>query len=216
MGQSELDEEMPEIKAFKEMVEKPGWMGFDEPEEGDDEEFTEKTLEEIVEEYENSDKKEGPVNENMELTEDPIISQAIGKLNNLTTKMTRGRLARLRRMNLLPIETMRKKKAKNKLASVKHNPHFSMSPAFRAQSARGMSRSGLRSSGGGTLFEPNLDIDFFSIEGNEDNSLFEKEIMDPMYAPPDPNAPILDVLIPRDTAEPDNQEDLKAAKDELH
>ena len=37
-----------------------------------------------------------------------------------------------------------------------------------------------------------------------------------MYAPPDPNAPILDVLIPRDTAEPDNQEDLKAAKDELH
>ena len=40
-------------------------------------EFTEKTLEEIVEEYENSDKKEGPVNENMELTEDPIISQGI-------------------------------------------------------------------------------------------------------------------------------------------
>ena len=31
----------------------------------------------------------------------------------------------------------------------------------------------------------------------------------------DPNAPILDVLIPRDTAEPDNQEDLNAAKDEL-
>ena len=28
---------MPEFKDFKEMVEKPGWMGFDEPEEGDDE-----------------------------------------------------------------------------------------------------------------------------------------------------------------------------------
>ena len=77
------------------MVEKPGWMGYDEPEEGEEEEgkqlhtvisngrdillidFTGKSLEEIVEEYENSDTIEGPVNDNMELTEDPIINQGI-------------------------------------------------------------------------------------------------------------------------------------------
>ena len=118
-------------------------------------------------------------------------------------------------MNLLPIETMKKKKARKKLASVKHNPHYSLSPAFRAESTRGLSRNGLRSSSG-SRFEPNLDVDFYSIEGNEDNSLFDQDIRDPMYAPPDPKAPIMDVLIPRDTAEPQNEEDLKAAKEELN
>ena len=37
-GHSELDEEMPEFKDFKEMVEKPGWMGFDDPEDGEGDE----------------------------------------------------------------------------------------------------------------------------------------------------------------------------------
>lgn len=216
MGYSELDEEMPEFKDFKEMVERPGWMGFDEQEEGE-EEVTDKTLEEIIAEYENSEKKEVPMNDTIELMEDPIINQAIGKLNNITTKMTRGRLAKLRRMNLLPIETMRKQKAKKKMASVKHNPHLSMSPVMRAQSARTLdSRNGLRSSGGmGMAFEPNIDVDFFSLQGNDENSLFEQEMKDPIFAPPDPNLPILDVLIPKDAAEPSGDEDLKAAKKEL-
>ena len=54
---------------------------------------------------------------------------------------------------------------------MKHNPHLSFSPvavSFRAAT----SIPGLR----GSKSSGDLDIDFYSIQGNEENSLFPEEI----------------------------------------
>ena len=226
-----------EIRDFRDMVDEQGWIGFNEPEMEDGVEEENCTMDDSLD-----DSVEGqyldealsvssidnlPINKDINLLEDPTIVQAVGKLNHLTANMSRTRLARLRTMHLLPIETMRKRKEKKRLASVKHNPHFSMSPAFRTESRQGiasrqqssrngqrsMSRSGSR--GTSVLpFERNIDIDFYSLEGNEENSLFDAETKSPMYAPPDPKLSVLDVLIPKDTRL-EEEDHLEAARAEL-
>ena len=193
-GMSELDMKAQEFIAFQNLVEQPGWMGFDEPEVND-------ILDEDLEV--SADSASEPM-----LTEDPAIVEALNKLNNLTATMRRNRMAGLRTMHLMPVETMRGKKKKKRVAAVKHNPHASFSPAFRAASARGMSRDQSRSG-----FESDIDVDFYSIRGNEDSSLFFSNDAEEMAAP-SPSTSILEVLIPKSNLAND-QIKLKEARNNL-
>lgn len=140
-GMSELDGVTDEVRVFKDMVEDPGWIGFEplEPEfeEGaEDGSLMDDSIDSLEGQYldEAMNVNEGVDNlpiRDQNLLDDPTVLQAMNKLNNLTVKMSRTRLARLRTMHLLPIETMRKQKEKKKLASVKHNPHYSLSPGIK-------------------------------------------------------------------------------------
>jgi hypothetical protein len=213
-----------------------GWIGFETPEEGEEGEAVDTSLDGLDEHGEEHEVGEDGlrIQSNIDIMADPMVVTAMSKLNNLAAKMSKTRLAELRRINLLPIETMRKKKAAKKLATVRYNPHFSLSPALRTSSRQSLSRSssnggggggldamkmsrgGSRGGGGGNklLFEPNIDVDFYSLEANDEDSLFEQEFRDPMYAPPNPKTPLLDVLIPKDTRLDENA-DLLAAQEEL-
>ena len=95
-GMSELDMKSDQLLEFHSMVAQPGWMGFDEPEVTDvvvDEEFPpqDDTAPRLAQ----------------TLVDDPQIMDALNKLNSLTSAMKRNKLARLRTMHLLPIDTMR-------------------------------------------------------------------------------------------------------------
>lgn len=195
-GMSELDMKAAELIEFQNFVGQPGWMGFDEPE-----------VNEMADENSVFSVGEDSLENNRVITDDPAIADAVNKLNKLTATMSRNRLAHLRTMHLLPVETMRGKKKKKKISSVKHNPHASFSPAFRAVSARGMSRGGSR---GG--YEPDLDVDFYSMRGNEDSTLFSSDDVDEMPAPT--NTSILDVLMPKNNFADDKFE-VEEAKSNL-
>jgi hypothetical protein len=94
-GDSQLDMQPEELLAFLDLTEKPGWMGYDEPE-----------VLEIEQDKVNA--VQLPENDSIVL-EDPTVRNILNKINDLTINIdniNRNKLARLRTMHLLPIDTM--------------------------------------------------------------------------------------------------------------
>jgi hypothetical protein len=91
-----LDTKPTELLEFQQLIEQPGWMGFEDPEV----DLNLSEFEDLPEEDSSS------LETSSSLLDDPAIAVAIKKINDLTSSLNRTRLARLRTMHLLPIDTM--------------------------------------------------------------------------------------------------------------